>query len=119
MHAGRGNSVTETPGNNVTVDTEGQRLMNQAFFEKLYVYEGDVTEVVFNPPFGDLLGAQEALRAQPTYERRSALPTLPWSFAQSGPEDLSETLATIFLGDGLSNEVMVGAEGLEPPTCWL
>ena len=39
---------------------EGQRKMNQAVFEKLYVYDGDVTEVVFNAPFGDLIGAQES-----------------------------------------------------------
>ena len=98
---------------------EGRRKMNQALFERLYVFDGEVTEVTLKPPFGDLIGAQEVLRQSPEYRRRSALPTFDWSCSQVGSEDFSEPLAEVLLADGLSKAVMVGAEGLEPPTCWL
>ncbi len=98
---------------------EGRQKMNLAVFEKLYVFDGDVTEVVFNSPFGDLMGSQELVRRSPTYERRAALPVFDWNFSQAGPESLSERLAEVLLVDGLSNRVMVGAAGLEPAACWL
>jgi hypothetical protein len=74
---------------------------------------------MFNPPFGDLLGAQEIGKRSPTYERRAALPVYDWSLGQAGPENLSETLAEVLFGDGLSKGLLVGATGLEPMTCWL
>ena len=95
---------------------EGRQKMNQAVFEKIYVFDGDVTAVVFNPPFGDLMGAQEIGKHSPTYERRAALPVFDWSLGQAGPENLSETLAEVLFGDGLSKGLLVGARGLEPPT---
>jgi site-specific DNA recombinase len=98
---------------------EGRQKMNQAVFEKLYVFDGEVTGIVFNTPFGDLLGAQEIGKHSPTYERRAALPVFDWSLSQADPEDLSEPLAEVLIGDGLSKKVMVGAIGLEPMTCWL
>ncbi|MHB1583184.1 MAG: hypothetical protein ACYC0E_05470, partial [Acidimicrobiales bacterium] len=90
--------------------------MNQAVFEKLYVFDGDVTEVVFNPPFGDLLGAQEILRTAPTYKRESTQPVFDWSFCQAGSEHFSEPLAEVLLSPGLSKGVMVGLPGFEPGT---
>lgn len=90
---------------------EGRQKMNLAMFEKLYVFDGDVTEVVFNTPFGDLMGAQEVVRHSPTYERRAALPAFDWNFSQAGPESLSERLAEVLLVDGLSNRVMVDLGG--------
>ena len=94
--------------------SEGRRKMNQAVFEKLYVFEGVVTEVVFQVPFGDLMGGQEIIRKSPTYERKAAWPELDWSFSQLGSENLSEPLAGVFFGDGLSKGHMVGTEGVEP-----
>src|SRR5258708_30667694 len=32
-----------------------RRLLNQAFFEKLYVFEDRITDAIFNPPFDELL----------------------------------------------------------------
>ena len=93
---------------------EGQRMMNQAVFERLYVFDGEVTEVVFNAPFGDLVGAQELLRSNPDYRRETPLPEFDWSFCQAGPEDFSGPLAEVLLVDGLSKGVMVGTEGFEP-----
>ncbi len=95
---------------------EGQRKMNQAVFEKLYVFDGDVTDVVFNPPFGDLMGAQEILRSDPTYERAASLPSFDWSFCQAGPEDLSEPLAEVLLVDGLRALRVPVWGGAEPVT---
>jgi site-specific DNA recombinase len=86
---------------------EGRRKMNEAVFEKIYVYDGNVTEVVFKVPFGDLIRAQEILRSSPTYERKASLPVFDWNFSQAGSESLSEPLADILFGDGLSKGVMV------------
>lgn len=88
--------------------------MNEAVFEKLYVHDGVVTEVVFQVPFGDLMGAQEIVRKSPRYERKAPGPVIDWSFSQVGSENFSEDLADIFFGDGLSKGLLVGAEGLEP-----
>ncbi len=90
---------------------EGRQKMNQAVFEKLYVFDGEVTAVVFNPPFGDLLGAQEIGKRSPTYERRAALPVFDWSLSQADPENLSEPLAEVLFGDGLSKGLMVEVLG--------
>jgi site-specific DNA recombinase len=98
---------------------EGRQKMNQAVFEKIYVFDGKVTAIVFNPPFGDLLGAQEVGKHSPTYERRAFLPVFDWSLSQAGPENLSEPLAEVLFGDGLSKKVMVEVNGLEPSTSTL
>ncbi len=68
---------------------EGRQKMNQAVFEKFYVFDGEVTAVVFDPPFGDLLGAQEIGKRSPTYERRAALPIFDW---QPRPGRFGESL---------------------------
>jgi hypothetical protein len=86
---------------------EGRQKMNQAVFEKIYVSDGEVTAVMFNPPFGDLLGAQEIGTHSPAYERRAALPVFDWSLGQAGSENLSETLAEVLFGDGLSKGLLV------------
>jgi site-specific DNA recombinase len=92
----------------------GRQKMNQAIFEKLYVLDGEVTDVVFNQPFGDLLGAQEILREKATYKRRASLPAFDWKFSQVGSEDLSDPLAEVLLVDGLSKGLVVEVKGLEP-----
>ena len=81
---------------------EQRRLMNQALFEKLYIDES-VADALFNPPFDELLEVRDAMVAVPT----------PATVHRSG------SLADIVLGQGSNKGVMVGAEGLEPPTCWL
>jgi hypothetical protein len=86
---------------------EGRRKMNEAVFEKLYVHDGVVTEVVFQVPFGDLMGAQEIVRESPMYERKAPWPEIDWSFSQVGSENFSEDLAGIFLDDGLSRGLLV------------
>jgi hypothetical protein len=93
--------------------------MNQAVFEKLYVFDGEITAVVLNPPFGDLMGAQEIVRQARGYERRAALPAFDWNFSQAGSENFSEPLAEVLFGDGLSKRVMVEVSGLEPPASTL
>jgi hypothetical protein len=83
--------------------------MNHAVFEKLFVF---VSDVVFNPPFGDLMAPQEIAGRNPAYVRQAQLPVFDdWSFSQVGSEDLSEALADLFVGDGLSKGVMVEVKG--------
>jgi site-specific DNA recombinase len=98
---------------------EGRRKMNEAVFEKLYVHDGVVTEVVFQMPFGDLMSAQEIVKESPLYERKAPLPEIDWSFSQAGSENSSEDLAGIFIDDGLSKGLLVEVSGLEPPTSTL
>ena len=37
------------------MDGDQRRLTNQALFEKLYVVDGRVTDLMFNAPFDDLM----------------------------------------------------------------
>ena len=98
---------------------DGRRKMNEAVFEKLYVDDGVVTEVVFQQPFEDLMGAQEIARSRPMYERKTSWPTLDWSFSYFGSENFSADWVGILFGDGLSKGLMVEVSGLEPPTSTL
>ena len=90
-----------------------RRMMNLAVFEKLYVFEGTVTDAVFRQPFGDLLGAQEAVTRDWTYERQSVKP-VGWRHRPDDTEDLVGALTAVLFGDGSSKAIMVGTEGLEP-----
>ena len=82
-----------------------RRLMNQAVFARLYVIEDTVTDSVFNAPFDELLQARSDLSITPGKGGRPMHP--------------SGSLAAALSDDGSNKRVMVGAEGLEPPTCWL
>ncbi len=87
------------------MDPEQRRMMNQAIFEKLYVIEDTITDAVFNAPFDELIQAKDALSVHAVTEEAAGSP--------------SGSLAAALSDDGSSKRVMVGAEGLEPPTCWL
>ena len=50
------------------MDGDQRRLMNRAFFDKLYVIDGEVVDLTFNAPFDDLDNAKTAI--QWTYRRR-------------------------------------------------
>ena len=84
-----------------------RRHLNQAFFEKLYIDKGEVAGHVLAEPFGELVDAQQSV-----IERGSA------QESTSSASDTNPFLAIVQVR-GSSKTVMVGAEGLEPPTCWL
>jgi hypothetical protein len=75
---------------------EQRQLLNQAIFEKLYVYEDKVTDVVFNPPFDDLMRVREAHGVAAGRQKESpAFDTARDSWGNhTGP------LATALFGDG-------------------
>jgi site-specific DNA recombinase len=81
---------------------EERRLMNQAVYAKLYVYEDTEIEAILNPPFDELLEAKQAL----TRPNRSG------THATNRPR----TLAGVLLDGGSNKRVMVGVMGLEPTT---
>ena len=91
---------------------EQRRLMNQAIFEKLYVHQDQVDEAVFRPPFDELLAARNSFQVY--YRER------PDQALVTGDRDESAGGFThILLGVGSNKHAMVGADGLEPPTCSL
>ena len=74
-----------------------RRLMNQAIYAKLYVYEDTGIEAVLNPPFDELLEAKQALtRAKPDGLRAMSRPG---------------TLAGVLLAGGSNKRVMVEVLG--------
>ncbi len=95
---------------------EQRRLMNETLFTKLYVHQDEISDVVFRPPFDELLGARDVTRDAP--RRASRAPALAAAGVRA-VEGLEWPLANIFVGGGSNKALMVGAEGLEPPTCWL
>jgi DNA invertase Pin-like site-specific DNA recombinase len=81
---------------------EQRRLMNQAIYAKLYVYEDTGIDAVFNPPFDELLEAKQALTsAKPDGFRATNRPG---------------TLAAVLLDGGSNKRVMVEVTGFEPAT---
>ena len=94
--------------------SDSQRyLLNRALFRKLYIRDGEVAVAEFNDPFGDVVSAYEALAGTDKFPNLQpvVLPT-----CENRTERLATALSSV---GGSSNAVMVGAEGLEPPTCWL
>jgi site-specific DNA recombinase len=87
-----------------------RQFLNQAFFEKLYIDRGAVTDAALAEPFGELVEAQKAVRG---LKRRAQ------KVGQASPVSDANPFLEIFQARGSSKNVMVGAEGLEPPTCWL
>ena len=98
------------------MNEDQRRLMNQALFEKLYVMDGEVVDLVFNAPFEDLDEAKAVI--QWTYNRRKLAAK---DFIQFDPNKAGQTwtLSNAILAVGSNKRVMVGAAGLEPTTCWL
>ena len=82
---------------------EQRRLMNQAIYAKLYVYEDAGIDAVLNPPFDELLEAKQALT-------RAKSDGLRATNNQPG------TLAGVLLAGGSNKRVMVEVTGLEPAT---
>jgi site-specific DNA recombinase len=90
-----------------------RQLINKALIRRLYVVDGSVIAAIFNDPFADLVTAQEML---------SGAPASPdWVQGVSACVNQTDRLALALnqFAEGSSKSVMVGAEGLEPPTCWV
>ena len=89
--------------------------LNQAFFEKLYIDHGEVTDHVLAEPFGEIVEGQRGAREP----KRPKRPTQLKTRGRTSPASSGNPFLDIYQGRGSSKTVMVGAEGLEPPTCWL
>jgi len=92
---------------------DGRRMINQAFFKKLYAYEGAVVGEEFAEPFDALMGVRSR---RPTYGRRR----VP-AHANGAPKGAAwrswsstDLLAAALSGGGSSKAVMVEVAGIEP-----
>ncbi len=93
---------------------EQRRKMNRALFEKLYVQDDSMSDVVLKSPFGELLGAQEATAPTKVYLRKSIIST-GWSFVSGEDQETQmKALKAILFGPGSNKAIMVGTKGLEP-----
>jgi hypothetical protein len=86
------------------MDGDQRRLMNQAFFERLYVVDGRVVDLVFNAPFDDLDEAKTVM--QWTYTRRKVAFE---DLVQYDPDKAGQawTLSDALLVQGSNKRVMV------------
>ena len=94
--------------------SDGQRkLMNLAFFEKLYVEDDQISEAAFRSPFDDLVMARNLAQAwerEPVRRRKKVL------VDEGISRGVVADLADIFLGGGSNKGCLVETSGLEPPT---
>jgi site-specific DNA recombinase len=90
-----------------------RRLLNQTFFERLYVDHGDVTSQDLVQPFKDLVEAQSALFGS---KRRDNWSTQPKDIVTV---TVPNALQGVIQGGGSSKTEMVEVSGLEPPTSTL
>ncbi len=91
-----------------------KRMFNQAFFEKIFVVQIDESlagveiNAKLKEPFDVLLGNELRMASQTAAPvRKSKRPAGKNAYGSASPLQVQ----------GLSNTLMVGAEGLEPPTC--
>ena len=84
-----------------------RHMLNQAIFERVYVFQDHVTDQDFRPLFQDLAQVRQAVG---TTKKGSTLTVLPSHQGTS-----AGLLASIFLDGGSNRAALVGAEGLEPP----
>jgi site-specific DNA recombinase len=86
-----------------------RRLMNQAVFEKLYLWEEGVSEAEFKPPFDELLLVRDQVSEHLLGSHKSR--------RQATNSDCARhPLTTALLGIGSNKGLMVGLPGFEPGT---
>ena len=91
-----------------------KRLLNQAFFEKIFVVQIDESlagveiNAKLKEPFDVLLGDELRVASQTAAPVRKS--------KRSAGKNANGPTSPLQV-QGLSNALMVGAEGLEPPTC--
>ena len=94
-----------------------RRLLNQTFYERLWVDLHDVTGVVYHRPFGDLRDAATtwgAVYLGDEVAEAERTRTLSAVSAEGPSGCLADLLASVSLDPGSSKTVMVGEVGLEP-----
>ena len=90
---------------------QGRRLINQAFFERLYITYTAVREERLRPQFDELL----YLRRRPSYGRTRPLPRQTGARGGAGlAGNQAGSLATALAGGSSSKTVMVELRGFEP-----
>ncbi|RIJ67854.1 hypothetical protein D1871_22970 [Nakamurella silvestris] len=109
-------------------DDSTRRLFNQAFFSKIYIDEDGTVRFDYNPPFDALLGRTISAAAHARLLAKGELTTQPDDHdtgAQQRARRISPTgsskpcSANLSLTEpvqGSDKDLLVGAEGIEPPT---
>ncbi len=88
-------------------DPRMRRKWNHVFFEMVRMDEKEVGSAKFTPAVGTLY-------PQTRFELESDEPEVTFEYGRD-----QEDPRLVSVGGGSSESLMVGAEGLEPPTCWL
>ncbi len=95
-----------------------RRLFNQAFFTKIYIDEDEETRertvrVDYNQPFDSLLSRLIPASVHHDIDtKKAAQQNSPMSSINIESSSINE-------GESSHTDTLVGAEGLEPTTCWL
>ena len=89
---------------------EQRQLMNQAIFEKLYIFDDRISDAVFKAPFDELLLARDAIVLATGLGKEA--PPAQAEGASSGCH--TKPLATALFGDGSNKRAMVEVMGFEP-----
>ena len=105
-----------------TADEQSKRQLNQAFFKKIYVYDDLSLRAEFNAPFDLIVNTNifisgirdSAIEEDTEQKEKNEQPSLAahsmgftQTYAQKG----------VFLGAGLSKDILVPVAGLEPARC--
>jgi site-specific DNA recombinase len=93
-----------------------RRLLNQTFFEQLFVDDGTVTEQRLNQPFDDWGWAARRYRrvTQQGHPAQAAEATRDEYTVEQG--SVADLLAAVALGNGSNKTAMVEHRGVEPLT---
>jgi site-specific DNA recombinase len=86
-----------------------RRLLNQAIFEKLYIFDDEVVGHLLREPFDELIPARDTLRRWAAAQGA----TRPFEIDRDDPTKTG-LLAAAFDGGGWSKAVMVEVMGFEP-----
>jgi hypothetical protein len=86
------------------MDENQRRLMNQALFEKLYIVDGRVVDLVFHAPFDDLDEAKTVIQWTYTRRRVAARDLIKFDPDKVGQ---TESLSDALLAVGSNKRVMV------------
>src|SRR5262249_7179860 len=85
-----------------------RRLINQAIFEKVYIYENGATGHVLREPFAELIDVQHRVTGP------SGVGTRPRTLRAAGTKE--GLPHAVYFGAGSSKTLMVEAMGIEPTT---
>ncbi len=93
----------------------GRKVINDAIFEKIYVYRDDVVGSEMRFPVGQLVSAAEQVHRQSDRPPESKKPGPAQESDDRDPATDVDSLVQVLQDEGSSKATMVGVRGFEPP----